>query len=82
MPTAVKFSKKQVSAIMERYAHERFRPHSLEDLPVKIRLDVSQHGNSVCCHMRSTEGLLLTVDELIEWFDKLPDAERSEILAI
>ena len=34
MATAVKYSKKQVAAIMERYAREQFRP--LEDLRNEI----------------------------------------------
>ncbi len=82
MPTDIKYTKKQTIAMMERYTLALLEPHSFNDLPVKFKLDVSQYGNSVSCHLRTTEGVLLTVSTLVEWFHTLPEAEQTEILGI
>ena len=82
MPTATKYSKKQLIAIMEQYAHRLLQPHAFVDLPLKFKLDVAQYGNSVSCHLRTTEGIMLKVDELTAWFEKLPEGEQEEILEL
>ncbi len=82
MPTDTKYSKKQLNAMMKRYTLELLQPHSFTGLPVKFMFEVSQYGNSVCCHLRTAEGVLLKVGKLIEWFDELPEAKQTEILEI
>ncbi len=80
MQTAVKYSKKQLITIMERYALQRLGPHSFNDMPVKFKLEVSQYGSSISCHLRTTEGLIMKVSELTEWFEELPETEQEQIL--
>ena len=80
MPTETKYSKKQFIVMMERYAAELLQPHSFPDLPVKFAYEVSQFGKTVSCHLRTTQGVLLQVSDLVEWFEKLPENEQAEML--
>ena len=80
LATATKYSKKQMKAVMEHYSLILLQPHELEKLPFKFKYEISQYGNSITCHLRSTQGLLLEVDELTEWFEKLPEKVQAEVL--
>ena len=81
MAVDTKYSKKQLNAMMERYALARLEPCSFSDLPVKFRLELSQFGKTLSCHLRTTQGIVLERDQLIEWFENLSETEQSSILA-
>ncbi len=80
MATETKYSKKQLRAIMERYTIELLQPYSFPELPLKFRYELSQFGDTVSCHLRTTQGIVRQADELVNWFEKLSEQEQEQIL--
>lgn len=80
MLTKTKYTKKQLQAMMERYTLELLRPHSFSDLPVRFAYDFSQFGKTVSCHLRTTQGVVLEVGDLVQWFGELPEDEQAKLL--
>ena len=80
MSTAANYTKKQLQAMMERYAYDLLQPLQFDDLPVKFAYEFTQFGQTVSCHLRTTQGIVLGVPELVEWFEKLPKKKQEEIL--
>lgn len=80
MLTETKYSKKQLKGMMERFTRELLQPRSFSDLPVKFAYELSQFGKTVSCHLRTTQGVVLEVSDLVEWFEKLPEQKQAEIL--
>ncbi|MCP3978544.1 MAG: hypothetical protein GY716_04305 [bacterium] len=80
MQTATAYSKKQLKIIMERYAATLLEPVSFADLPVTFAYETTQFRGTVSCHLRTTKGIVLEVEELVTWFEKLPAKQQAEIL--
>jgi len=80
VPTDTKYSKKQLSEIMERYTRELLNPQVFSELPVKFQYELSQFRDGMSCHIRTTQGVMMQVDELVEWFEKLPEKTQAEVL--
>ena len=82
MLTETSYSKKQLKVMMERYTVELLQPRPFTELPVKFAYDVSQVGETVSCHLRTTLGVVLQVSDLVGWFEKLPEQKQAEILGL
>ena len=80
MQTETTYSKKQLKVMMERYTTTLLEPVSFADLPVKFTYDTTQFHETVSCHLRTTKGVVLEVEELVAWFEKLPKEKQAEIL--
>ena len=80
MPTATKYSKKQLKVMMERYTSTLLEPASFSELPVTFAYDTTQFQGTVSCHLRTTKGIVIEVDELVTWFEKLTAKKQAEIL--
>lgn len=80
MQTETTYSTKQLNAMMERYTLTLLEPVSFADLPVKFAYDTTQFRETISCHLRTTKGVVLEVDELVAWFEKLPEKKQAEIL--
>ncbi|GAG47921.1 unnamed protein product [marine sediment metagenome] len=81
MATETQYSRKQLSAIMERYTRELLHPQKFSELPLKFRYELSQFGDGLSCHLRTTQGIVMQVDELLEWFGKLSEEAQEEVLS-
>ena len=79
MAIDTKYSKKSLSAIMERYTRELLQPHKFSNLPLKFQYELSQFRDSVSCHLRTTQGVVMQVDKLVEWFEKLPEEAAGRV---
>ena len=82
MSTTTEYSKKQLKVIMERYTLDLLQGRSFVDLPVKFAYEFCKFGNTVSCHLRTTQGVVLEVDDLVKWFEKLPEKKQTEILGL
>lgn len=80
MSTNTEYSKKQLKKMIERYTLALLQPLSFADLPVKFACETTQFGKTVSCHLRTTQGVVLEVSDLVKWFETLPESERAEIL--
>ena len=80
MSTATTYSRKQLKVMMERYTLELLQPCPFAEVPVKFAYEFSQFGETVSCHLRTTQGVVLEVSDLVEWFEKLPEQKQAEIL--
>ena len=80
MPTATKYSKKQLKTMMERYATMMLEPVPIAEAPVTFAYETSQYQETVSCHLRTTKGIVIQVNELVGWFEKLPKKNQSDIL--
>jgi hypothetical protein len=65
---------------MERYTVELLQPQMFAELPVKFRYELSQFGDTVSCHLRTTQGVVRQAGELVTWFEKLGEEEQAKIL--
>ena len=82
MPTATTYSKKQLTRMMERYTSELLQPGLSPELPVRFAYETSQFGETVSCHLRTTQGVVRQVSDLVEWLEQKPEQEQAEILEL
>lgn len=80
MRTETTYSKKQLKVMMERYTVTLLEPVLFAELPVTFAYDTTQFRETVSCHLRTTKGVVLEVEELVAWFEKLPEEKQAEIL--
>ena len=80
MATDTKYSRNSLRAIMERYSRDLLQPKMFCEVPLKFQYELSQFGGTVSCHLRTTQGIVMQIDELVEWFEKLPENTQTEIL--
>ena len=67
MPTATKYSAKQLMGMMEWYTVELLQDRLFPDPPVEFVYEFSEFGKTVS-------------SDLVEWFEKLPEQEQAKIL--
>jgi hypothetical protein len=78
--TDTKYSKKQLTVMMEQYTRDLLRPQIFSELPLKFKYELSRFRDDMSCHLRTTQGIVMQVDELVAWFEKLPEDVQAEIV--